>query len=126
MQTTCEKCNQPGHVDSAGDCRMCEQGTPAKRTWTQLAQEAIDIQNACNIRGVSKSFATVVDEVADLIAVDAKANPISFNRHENVQLHPVVRMWASKIHDMTHMGLSDLDAFHEAYEWCKNKVTAAD
>ena len=37
-----------------------------KQTMPQLAREAIDIQNACNIRGISKSFAKVVDEVQEL------------------------------------------------------------
>jgi hypothetical protein len=93
-----------------------------KQTISQLAREAIDIQHASNIRGISKSFVKLVDELCELIAEDVEANPISLTRRENIQWHPIVQMWASKIHDLTGMGLSDLDAFHEAYEWCKREA----
>jgi hypothetical protein len=58
----------------------------------QLAREAIDIQHASNIRGVSKSFAKVVEEVNQWIEDHVKANPISLTRYENVRQHPVVKM----------------------------------
>ena len=33
--------------------------------------------------------------------------------------HPVTRLWASKLHDLANMGLSDFDRFGEAYAACK-------
>lgn len=98
---------------------MYSEPTTPKRTIAQLAQEAIDIQNACNIRGVSKSFAKIVDEVYDLIQADAESCPISFTRYENIRTHPIVRLWASKIHDMACMGVSDGDAYAHAYDACE-------
>lgn len=89
------------------------------RSLKALAQEAIDIQNACNIRGVSKSFAEVVDEVHELLAFEAMVGSGIPARYPHTRFHPVVKLWASKIHDLTCMGLSDMDAYHEAYEACK-------
>jgi hypothetical protein len=94
------------------------------RTMAQLAQEAIDIQNACNIMGISKSFAKVVQEVRDLIEVDRKKNPVSFTRHENVNSHPVVRLWASKIHDMCSVSIEEDVAYSEAYLECQRLAEA--
>jgi hypothetical protein len=78
-----------------------------------LAREAITIQDASNISGVSRGFCAAITELREIMpTIDSTA----------LARHPIVRLWASKIHDMAGMGLSDLDEFHKAYEWCKEQA----
>lgn len=83
-------------------------GGPAAvpRTLEQLAQEAIDIQNACNLRGLSTRYAEVVEE---LIVHVGSVAPV----------HAIHRLWASKLHDLAGMGLSNTERYGVAYETCK-------
>ena len=80
----------------------------------ELAQEAIDIQNACNPMGLSKRY----PEVLTLLRVwlDSQKQPSDTRA---MCEHPINRLWASKLHDLATMGLSDLERFGEAYEACK-------
>lgn len=80
------------------------------RTQRELAQEAIDIQNACNLSGLVHSWAKVVMELRRMF-------PDMSTTFYNT--HPVNQLWASKVHDLTRMGLSDTDAFIKAYEACQ-------
>jgi hypothetical protein len=81
-------------------------------TLAQAAQLAIDIQDACNLSGVVRSFA----EVTETLWADSRAN----NRGTSgVNHHPVSVLFASKIGDLTGVGCGDLDTFNTAYDLCK-------
>lgn len=83
------------------------------RTLQQLAREALDVQDACNLLGVSKGFARSLQELADVLrAANLPSDTPTVNNH------PIARLWASKIHDMTGMGFSDTDRFGKAYDAC--------
>lgn len=76
----------------------------------QAAKMALDIQDACNLSGVVTSFAQAMEVICKSernTGTDWKNN------------HPIARMFASKIHDLSGMGLSDSHAFVEAYDLCK-------
>jgi hypothetical protein len=75
----------------------------------QLAQEAIDVQNACNGIGVAQGFARSMLELHELL------NETRFTR---VSDHPIWCLWVSKLHDMGNMGLSDTDRYSAAYSAC--------
>lgn len=83
------------------------------RSMKQLAQEAVDVQDACNLQGVVKGFDRAITDLKLLLA---EAN--QENGTDAIRNHPISRMWASKIHDLCGMGLSDMDRYGEAYKWC--------
>lgn len=80
------------------------------RTMKSLAQETLDVQDACNMSGVARSFCDTMRELRDLL-------PNASTREINN--HPITRMWASKIHDLSGMSSDYTPVFGEAYRWCK-------
>ena len=78
-------------------------------TLQELAKEAIEVQDACNIGGVSQRFAKVVQEVRQHYTV---MNTGSWNQH------PIIQLWASKIHSLAGMGFSEIEEFSKAYDAC--------
>lgn len=87
------------------------------KTLKQLAQEAIDVQNACNPLGVSKRYAAMLTELRAQLNWTGEPNDT-----DAIRRHPINRMWASKLHDLAGMGLSDMDRYSEAYHWCQEQV----
>jgi len=85
------------------------------RTLQELAEEAIQIQDACNLSGLVHAWSRAIADLRE--HWENKTIPCTctteFNRH------PINRLWASKVHDLTQMGLSDIDAYGTAYEACK-------
>ncbi len=76
------------------------------KTLKQLAREAIDIQSACNMLGLANSFSNTLYDL---------------NRHVptgEIRNHPITRLWTSKLHDLSNMGVSDTEAYGKAYAAC--------
>ncbi len=80
------------------------------RTLKELAQEAIDVQNACNILGISQSFA---EAMVDL----RKVHPNSSS--DSLATNAITVMWAYKISLMACLGGGDTDTFTDAYRACR-------
>jgi hypothetical protein len=79
-----------------------------RRTMKQLAKEALDVQDACNLSGVAIAFGEVMRELGaqpECTGTDWK------NRH------PIAVMWSSKIASLT--GSEDTLTFSHAYDDCK-------
>lgn len=77
----------------------------------QLAKDAIDVQNACNPRGVARSMCEAMSFLADQ---GCGTNEIS--------LHPVVVLFVSKLASLNHSDClcSDcVDRYSEAYSACR-------
>ena len=84
------------------------------RTISQLASEAMKVQNACNPLGVANSY---VPALTDLVnALRANGQDAST---QAVCDHPINRLWVSKLHDLAGMGLSDVQAYSEAWFECE-------
>ena len=82
------------------------------------AQKCLDLQNACNLSGV-------------IIAMTLARGVILNHggREKGTEWlcgHPIMRMYASKIHDLTRMGLSDSEQFGMAYERCQKLAAGED
>lgn len=79
------------------------------RTLQELAKEAIMVQDASNILGVTNGMAEAVREIREngVFATD------------DIARHPITQMWASKVHDLAGMGLSNSDRYGKAYDACK-------
>jgi hypothetical protein len=76
----------------------------------QLAQEALDIQNACNPLGLTKGFAQATQELWEHAVIGSSI--------WETTKHPVFQLWASKIHEIAGMGLSDGERYGIAYHMC--------
>ena len=75
------------------------------RTLKQLAQEALNVQDACNLSGVAHGFARCMSDLMDLVpsGTDARNN------------HPIARLWADKIAHLTGTQRLGNDAVMDAY-----------
>lgn len=71
------------------------------RTLQQLAQEALDVQNACNLMGVSRSFNLAVLRLRFLLNLDG----------DGLRNHAITALWVDKIADMTGRGKDIMDAY---------------
>lgn len=80
------------------------------KTMQRLAEDAIHVQDACNLLAVANSFAQVVKNVQQNLA-DAGQECGT----DAIRNHPIVQLWASKIIEMAGMGLPDMDKFSEVY-----------
>ncbi len=73
----------------------------------ELAQEALNVQDACNLSGVVHSFSRTITELRALLETDGK-----LSTHE-VNTHPVCVLFADKIASLT--GMQYLGDAHDAY-----------
>lgn len=96
-----------------GENAVCQCGG-IPRTLKELAQEALDIQNACNPLGLSKGYAVSLQELHDRLSLNGLPNDTQAMRD-----HPINKLWASKLHDLASLGLSDTDRYGDAYRACK-------
>lgn len=83
-------------------------------TLQELAKEAIEVQDACNIGGVSRRFAQVVQEVRQCYS-----GPAGGASTGQMNQHPIIQLWASKIHSLVGMGFSEIEEFSKAYDACR-------
>jgi hypothetical protein len=80
------------------------------KTIRELAQEALDVQDACNLSGVVHSFSRVL---TDLRAV---ARAEGWEGTSAINMHPIAVLFSSKIASLTY---SDSPTeFSKAYEAC--------
>ncbi len=62
------------------------------KTLKELAQDALGVQNACNLSGVVISFAQVIKDLKENLP---KAGSDEINQH------PIVRLWVDKLASLT-------------------------
>lgn len=74
-------------------------------------QRALDVQDACNLSGVVRSFSQVMDKVWGEARATGNASTDWVNRH------PIAVLYASKVQSLT--GGERDEAFSAAYDICK-------
>ena len=74
----------------------------------QLVDDAIVVQDACNLSGVVHSFSRAITRLRELFPSEGTD---FFNRH------PISVMYASKIESLT--GSGSMERFSKAYDECK-------
>ena len=79
------------------------------KTMQRLAEDAIHVQDACNLLAVANSFAHVVKSVQQNLAESGEECGTDAIRN-----HPIVQLWADKIYDMVGRP-SDPIRFSEIY-----------
>ena len=80
------------------------------RTIQELAQEAIDVQNACNLSGVVHGFSRAITELREL-------SPDKGTTWINE--HPICALWADKIAHLTRtQNINDIvsNSYRAVYE----------
>lgn len=80
------------------------------KTMKQLCEEALWVQDACNLSGVVMGFGRMMNDLCDHI-------PKEVNRREWLRKHPLMVLWIDKILDMVGRDIT-LEAYHRAYEFC--------
>lgn len=83
-------------------------------TMQEAAKLALDVQDACNLSGVVKTFAKVLDTIWDEAHKQGRGTDF-------VNTHPITVLFVSKLESLS---MSDY-RFAEAYSSCR-KMTNAD
>lgn len=82
------------------------------RTIKELAKEALDVQDACNLSAVVHTFSKVVTELRELMRDVGTFSTDNFNRH------PIIIMYSSKIASLC--GSENATEFSSAYAWVED------
>lgn len=84
------------------------------RTWKEMAEESLRVQDACNLSGVVHAFSTIITEVRTRLDSEGQGGT------DNVNNHPVCRLFSDKIASLTGTQFCNDDAhqnFSDAYKW---------
>jgi hypothetical protein len=88
-------------------------------TLRKLAQDALDVQDACNLSGVVHGFSRAMTALRD-------TKPMSTTE---LNTHPVAILWADKIAQLTNtqtIGGAGYSRITAAYKWAHEQVKGAD
>ena len=72
-------------------------------------QDAINVQNACNLSGVVHSFAEVLPRIRETV-----------HNNPDIACHPITVLFASKISDLAGIGSGNFDAYCKASDACES------
>lgn len=86
------------------------------RTMSELAREALDVQNACNLSGVVHSFSRAITRLRALLDADGKGGTTAVNGH------PICVVWADKIASLANDGAAQLDLERGSFLACYDTV----
>ena len=116
--SNCGLCGGRGYiVTSATDCKEPEvdPATMPRRMAPNPErnhyQDAIDVQDACNLSGVARSFVQAIDWV--------RKQP-EYAGSEYERKHPIIVMFVSKLASM--VDVETMEAFGKAYAACKDEA----
>lgn len=85
------------------------------RTMKELAQEALDVQSACNLSGCIHAFSRTITELRSLLEAEGGFSTDKLNQHH------ICVLFASKIASLTGGYLEDNDhQFMNAYHWASD------
>lgn len=85
------------------------------RSLSELAREAIQIQDACNLSGLVHGWSRSVTELRKNLP-DAST--------ERINTHPINRLWVSKLFSLAAPVFVDGDGYGLAYRACKMMAEA--
>ena len=78
--------------------------------------DAMNVQSACNLSGVVKSFATVMEKIFNK----------GYEEHKGtdwINTHPICRMYAEQIAHLTNAGVpSNSESYRKAYNEVENQI----
>lgn len=74
-------------------------------------KEALSVQDACNLSGVVHSFSKILPAIWE-----------SCDGTDEVNRHPICRLFAEQIMFLTGGGMGDSDTYRDAYNRCMDVV----
>jgi hypothetical protein len=86
------------------------------RTLKQLAQDALNVQDASNLMGVVISFNNAMVELRRIYPSEGT---------EFINTHPIAQLWIDKLADLARCCDRDPEAFSKAYQYAKGMVDHA-
>lgn len=98
------------------EIRTHEHRVTRVRTWKEMAQEALAVQDACNLSGVVHSFSTIITEVRTRLDSEGKGGT------DNVNTHPVCVLFSDKVAHLTGTQHFGDDKVSLAYNWAHDQV----
>jgi len=93
------------------ELRTHEHKVTKVRTWKELAIEALQVQDSCNLSGVVGTFATIITEVR--VRLEAEG----IKSTDKVNNHPVCRLFSDKVAHLTGTQTLGNDEVSLAYRW---------
>lgn len=78
------------------------------RTMADLAREALNVQDACNLSGVAHGFSRSISRLRVLLREQGKESTPEINTH------PICTLWLDKMTDLN----GGSSRFPIAYAWC--------
>lgn len=83
------------------------------KTMKELAQEALDVQDACNLSGVIHSWSEVITQLRKILPNGGT---------QVLSLHPINKLFAAKVIELTCMGFAKQEKYEEAFRECERMV----
>ncbi len=93
---------------------------PDTRTMVDLAREALQVQDACNLSGVVHSFSRAITRLRVLLEAEGKGGT------DNVNTHPVCVLWADKIASLTERDGHTQRAYDACHDLAPSLTMARD
>lgn len=93
------------------EIRTHEHKVTLVRTWKEMATEALQVQDACNLSGVVISFSHIIQEVRIRLESEGKGGT------EAVNTHPVCVLFSDKVAHLTDTQFYGHRKVAEAYMW---------
>jgi hypothetical protein len=84
------------------------------RTIKELAQEAYDVQDACNLTGVVHAFSRAMTDLREIARAEG------WESTEKLNTHPIVVMWSSKVESLC--GSRCTSEFIRAIDWVNDMI----
>jgi len=84
------------------------------RTIRELAQEAHDVQDACNLTGVVHAFSRAMTDLREIARAEG------WESTEKLNTHPIVIMWSSKVSSLC--GSECASEFIRAIDWVNDMI----
>lgn len=85
------------------------------KSMKDLAQQALDVQNASNLSGVVAAFREVMIELWEHARVEGHGT-------DWVNTHPIAKLWSDKVAHLTGTQAIGNDAVTAAYAWANDIV----
>jgi hypothetical protein len=82
------------------------------RSWKELAKEALDIQNACNLSGLVHTFSSTIRELRCRLEDEGAFSTDALNTH------PICILFSDKLYSLAS-GDNDSIKFWKAFDWAK-------
>ncbi len=93
-----------------------------ERTIVQLAREAMDVQNACNLSGVVHSYSRTLTRLRALL--ESGEGRRDGDGCGQLNTHPIAQVWADKIASLTRTQTLGNDATLVAFRWTIDLIVA--